>query len=188
MHFVLMSELQAVSGIDPMASNITAIMAYYALTSSCWVHSDYDSFSPSGGTNFLKKAQNIVNNAPDGKSVSGWKSVENTRNRYWIVDELLNTRYQDVRNYWYMMHREGLDSMYSKPNEARTRILTNLKKLYQVNRDNPNSIVLQFFFNAKSDEIIHLLAQAPKQERTQYITLLTATDVPNAGKYSALNK
>jgi hypothetical protein len=174
-----------VSGVDPLASNLTAVLAYYAYLVLAL---DYDSFSPSGGSSFLKKAQNVVNNAPDGKGVSGWKSVENTRNRYWIVDELLNTRYQDVRNYWYMMHREGLDSMYYKPNEARTRILVNFKKLYQVNKDNPNSIVLQFFFNAKSDELIHLLAQAPKQERTQYITLLSATDVPNAAKYSALNK
>ena len=172
-----------VSGTDPMASNLTAIMAYYAYLV---LGLDYDSFSPSGGTNFLKKAQNVVNNAPDGKGISGWKSVENTRNRYWIADQLLNTRFQDVRNYWYQMHREGLDSMYAKPNESRTRILVNLKKLYQVNRENPNSIVLQFFFNAKSDELLHLLGQAPKQEKGQYITLLTAMDVPNAAKYNAL--
>ena len=172
-----------VSGVDPMSSNLTAIMAYYAYLVLAL---DYDSFSPSGGSNFLKKAQNVVNNAPDTKGISGWKSVESTRNRYWIVDELLNSRYQDVRTFWYQMHREGLDSMYAKPNEARTRILVNLKKLYQVNKDNPNSIVLQFFFNAKSDEILHLLGQAPKQERMPYITFLSATDVPNAAKYTAL--
>lgn len=172
-----------VSGTDPLASNITAVLGYYAYLVLAL---DYDSFSPLGGTNFLKKAQNVVNNAPEGKGVSGWKSVENTRNRYWIVDQLLNTRFQDVRSFWYTMHREGLDSMYAKPNESRTRILVNIKKLYTVNRENPNSIVLQFFFNAKSDEILHLLAQAPRQERSQYITLLTTTDVPNAAKYSAL--
>jgi hypothetical protein len=171
------------SGTDALASNLTAILAYY---SYLVLALDYDSFAPSGGTNLLKKAQNVVNNAPDGKGISGWKAVESTRNRYWIVDQLLNTRFQDVRNFWYTMHREGLDSMSAKPNESRTRILVNLRKLFNVNRENPNAIVLQFFFNAKSDEIIHLVSQAPKQERAQYVTMLTATDVANSAKYNAL--
>lgn len=171
-----------VSGSDPMSSNITAVLAYY-----CYLilGLDYDSFAPEGGTPLFKKAQAVVNNAPEAKSILGWKAVENTHNRYWIVDQLLNTRFGEVRSFWYNMHREGLDSMYMKPNESRTRILVNLKKLYNVNRENPSSILLQFFFNAKTDEIQHLLSQAPKQERGQYITLLTAMDVPNAPKYSA---
>ncbi|MES2703593.1 MAG: DUF4835 family protein [Bacteroidota bacterium] len=173
----------AVSGTDPMASNLTAILAYYAYVILGF---DYDSFSPSGGANYFKKAQNIVNNAPEGKGVNGWKSVENSRNRYWLVDQALNTRFQDVHNFWYTMHREGLDSMSAKPVEARTRILVNIKKLFQVNRENPNSALMQFVVNAKSDEFQRLVAAAPKQERGQYITLLTALDVPNAAKYNAL--
>jgi hypothetical protein len=186
-HFSQFNTLQfddnQVSGSDPVAANLTAILAYY---SYLILALDYDSFSPNGGTALLKKAQNVVNNAPDGKGISGWKAVENTHNRYWITDQLLNARFADVRSFWYIMHREGLDSMTMKPTESRTRILVNIKKLYNVNRENPSSILLQFLFNAKSDEIIHLLAQAPKQERMQYITLLTALDVPNAAKYNAL--
>ena len=127
-----------------------------------------------------------MNNAPDGKGITGWKSGESTHNRYWLSDQLLNTRFMDVRNFWYTMHREGLDSMYLKPAEGRNRILANLKKVYQVNRENPSSLLIQFFFNAKCDELVHLLGQAPKNERQQYITLLDAMDVPNAAKYNAL--
>lgn len=173
----------AVSGTDPLASNLTAVIAYYAYLTLAL---DYDSFAPEGGTQFLKKAQNIVTNAPDGKGITGWKSVENTHNRYWIVDELLNPRFNDIRSFWYSMHREGLDSMSMKPTESRTRILNNIKKIYNVNKDNPSSILVQFFFNAKGDEMVHLLGQAPKAERNQYITLLTALDVPNAEKYNSL--
>ncbi len=171
-----------VSGTDAMSANITAVLAYYAYMVLGF---DYDSFAPEGGTAYFKKAQNVVSNAPEGKSITGWKAVENTRNRYWIVDQVLNNRFDEVRSFWYNMHREGLDSMYIKPNESRTRILVNLKKLYNVSRENPNSILLQFLFNAKSDEILHLLSQAPKNERPQYITLLTAMDVPNASKYNS---
>ena len=172
------------SGTDPMSNNLTAILAYY---SYLVIGLDNDSFAPEGGTNDLKKAQNVVNNAPDGgKSISGWKPVENTRNRYWLIDQLLNTRFADVRSTWYSMHREGLDSMYTKPNEARIRVLNGLKKLSQVNKENPSSLLIQFFFNAKSDEYLHLLAATPKADRAPYITLLNAMDVPNAGKYNSL--
>jgi hypothetical protein len=76
--------------------------------------------------------------------------------------------------------------MSAKPLEARTRILTNIKKLYAVNKDNPSSIFMQFLFNAKSDEILRLLEMTPKQERQQYITLLSVLDVANSAKYNAL--
>jgi hypothetical protein len=172
-----------VSGSDPMSGNLTAVIAYY-----CYliVALDNDSFAPEGGTFFLKKAQNIVNNAPDGKGITGWKAMENTHNRYWLVDQLLSVRFTEVRKFWYTMHREGLDSMYQKPNESRTRVLTNIKKLFNVNRENPSSILMQFLFNAKSAEFINLVGQAPKPERQQYIILLNALDVPNAPKYNAL--
>ena len=171
------------SGTDPMSANLTALLAYY---SYLVLGLDYDSFSPEGGTNELKKAQNVVNNSPEsGKSISGWKPVESTHNRYWIIDQLLNNRFQDFRTNWYSMHREGLDSMYTKPTEARTRILNGLKKLNKVNSENPSSVLIQFFFNAKSEEYLHLLAATPKPERATYITLLNAMDVPNASKYNS---
>lgn len=172
-----------VAGSEAMSSNLTATLAFYAYI---MLALDYDSFSPSGGTALLKKAQNVVINAPDSKGINGWKAMENNRNRYWLVDQLLNTRFQDVRTFWYTMHREGLDSMAMKPDNARMRILANVKKLYNVNKENPSSILMQFVFNAKSDEFLRLLGMTPKQDRAQYITLLTSLDVPNSAKYNAL--
>ncbi|MBL7692753.1 MAG: DUF4835 family protein [Flavipsychrobacter sp.] len=172
-----------VNGTDALSSNLTAMLAYYAYII---VGLDNDSFSPNGGTAILKKAQSLVNNAPEGKGIGGWKAIENNRNRYWLIDQMLNQRFQDVRSFWYTMHREGLDSMSMKPTEARTRIMVNIKKLYQVNKENPSSIYMQFLFNAKSDEFIRLLELTPKQERQQYITLLSALDVANSAKYNAL--
>ncbi len=172
-----------ITGTDILSSNLTALLAYY---SYLIIGLDNDSFAPDGGTTYLKKAQNIVSNAPESKTISGWKAVESTHNRYWLIDQLLSTRFQDVRNFWYSMHREGLDSMYTKPNEARTRILTGVKKIYNVNKENPSSILIQFLFNAKTEEFLHLVASAPKTERAQYISLFTALDVANAAKYNNL--
>lgn len=174
-----------VNGIDPLSSNLTAVIAYYLYIV---IGLDQDSFSPMGGTATYKRAQNIVNNAPEGNGtgISGWQARENNRNRYWLIDQFLNQRFADVRSFWYTMHREGLDSMAMKPTESRNRILAGIRKLYNVNKENPSSILMQFIFAAKSTEFVNLIEATPKNERGQYVTLLSAIDVPNAAKYNAL--
>jgi hypothetical protein len=173
-------------GNDVMASNLTAILAFYAYMI---IGLDYDSFSQDGGTQYYKRAQNIVNNAPEqGKSLPGWKAVDGTRNRYWLVDQILSPRFQEVRNVWYTLHRKGLDNMYSKPEEAKKDILATISKLAQVNRENPGSMLMQFFFNAKNDEYAKIVGQVPREERPQYTSALGQMDVPNINKYQMLNK
>src|SRR6478736_6956075 len=70
---------------DPIASNLTAILAYYAYLI---IALDFDSFSLRGGDPYFQKVQNIVNNAPDARDVSGWKAFDGQRNRYWLMDNL----------------------------------------------------------------------------------------------------
>ena len=153
-----------VTGSDPLQSNLSAILGYYAYVILA-----------------------MVNNAPEqGKTIAGWKPTESNRNRYWLTDQLLNARFHDVRSFWYSMHREGLDSMWTKPIVARNRIVTDIKKLYQVNRENPSSMLMQFIFSAKSDEFINMLSQMTKMERTPIATMLSVIDVPNATKYNNL--
>jgi len=189
-HFTQFSPLQFdernITGTDPLASNLTAILAYYAYIV---IGLDYDSFSPSGGTDIFKKAQYIVNNAPEsGSSIPGWKAVDGSRNRYWLIDQLLSPRFSEFRTYWYSMHREGMDNMYAKPDSARLKILSGIPKMNQLMRENPNSMLMVFFFNAKSDEYIKILSQLPKQDRVTYANMLQAMDVPNAQKYANLIK
>jgi hypothetical protein len=172
-----------VSGTNSMESNLTALLAYY---SYMIIALDYDSFAPLGGTVYLKKAQNVVNNAPENGNIKGWKAVDGTHNRYWLTDQLLNTRFQDVRSYWYTLHREGLDNMYTKPDDARNKIFAGVTKLSDVNKENPGSLLIQFFFNAKGNEMLSLLSGLPKDKRGPYITMLSALDVPNAAKYNSL--
>lgn len=173
-----------VSGSEPLAANLTATLAYYAYLT---LGLDYDSFSPNGGTDFLKKAQNVVNNAPEqGKTIVGWKAVDGNKNRYWIIDQLLNPRFKDMRGIWYNMHRQGFDNMYTKPEESRRLILESLPKIVQVNRENPSSILIQFFFNAKCDEFASLVSQEEGGERTKYIGMLQQVDVPNIQKYNSI--
>lgn len=173
-----------VSGNNALESNLTAILAFY---SYLILGLDYESFSPKGGQDIFKKAQNVVNGAPEqGKTITGWKAVEGNKNRYWIIDQMLSPRFATYREFWYSLHREALDNMYKKPDESRKVVLGGITKLSQLNKENPGSILLQFFFNAKSDEMAGIITQVPKESRAQYITMLQQMDVPNTQKYNQL--
>lgn len=182
---LLFDDNRVSSGTDPLGDNLTATVAYYIYII---LGLDYDSYSLNGGNAYFKKAQNIVNNAPEGKGVAGWKAVEGNKNRYWLVDQILNPRFAELHKYWYTMHRLGLDMLYDKPNEARQNIVSGISTLGKLNKENPGAILLQFFFNAKSNELINLLNDMPSQERQGYITTLSQIDVPNAAKYQALGR
>lgn len=76
--------------------------------------------------------------------------------------------------------------MYNKPADGRAKILAGVAGLGQLQRDNPGATLIQFFFNAKSDELIRIVAQEPKQARAPYATTLAQVDVANAARYNAL--
>lgn len=170
-----------ISGSDPLASNLTAIFAYYVYII---IGLDYDSFSPDGGSPYFKKAQNIVSNAPEqGKSIIGWKSSEGNRNRYWLVEQILNPKFSEFRTFWYTYHRKGLDLMIQNREDALKNIFGGLPILAKLDNENTASILMQFYFNAKSDEWASLVQQAPQQDRKKYIDQLMRMDVTNANKY-----
>lgn len=172
-----------VTGNDVLSSNLTAIFAYYIYMI---IGLDYDSFAPRGGADFFKRAQNVVNNAPEDKMIKGWKAAENNRNRYWLVDQVLNPRFDAFHPMYYSYHRKGLDLLSSKPEEGRKAILECIPVLTKINNDNPTSILLQFFFNAKSNEFVNTLMQTPAADRKDYVDQLSKMDVPNIARYRGI--
>lgn len=174
---------QRIVANDPLVSNLTASLAYYIYII---LGMDYDSFSPRGGDNFFKKALNIVNNAPDGKDISGWKAFEGNRNRYWLQDNLLNVKFARFHDVMYQYHRQGLDQMYEDVNKGRAAVMNCLNMLMGIHEEMPNSMLLQVFFNAKSDELLKIFSKAPPQEKIRAGQMLSVLDVPNANKYQQL--
>ncbi len=169
-----------VSGSDPIASNLTATLAYYVYMILGF---DYDSFSLRGGEAYFQKAQNIVNNAPDGRGISGWKAFDGVRNRYWLVENMLNSRYAVMHDVYYNYYRMGMDKMYEDENQARAEILNVLNLLNNFYTENPNKMINQFFFQGKSTELVKLFSKAPQQDKIRASDLLQKLDVTNANKY-----
>ncbi len=169
-----------VVGNDPLASNLTAILAYYTYII---LGLDADSFAARGGDDFFKKALNIVTSAPDGKEISGWKPFEGNRNRYWLQDNLLNVKFARFHDVMYQYHRQGLDMMYEDMNKGRNTLMNCLNMLYAIYQDIPNSMLMATFFTAKADELQKIFAKSPPQERSRAAQLLAQMDVTNAAKY-----
>lgn len=169
-----------IQGNDPVAANLTAIFAYYAYMI---IGLDYDSFSPKGGEAYFRKAQNIVNNAPEGKGLSGWRVFDGLRNRYWLNENLINNRYNIVHDVIYSYYRAGMDKWYENEQEARKNVLHSLIQLQAFNKENANTMILQFFMQGKMQELIALFKKGTSEERSRAIQLLTELDVINAPSY-----
>lgn len=169
-----------VSGSDALVSNLTAVIAYYV---NMILAFDYDSYSLRGGDPYFQKAQNIVNNAPDGRGISGWKAFDGLRNRYWLVENMLNSRYTIMHDIYYNYYRLGMDKLYEDENTARVEILNVLNLLNNFNTDNPNKMINQFFFQGKSTELIKVFSKAPQQDKARASDILQRMDITNAQKY-----
>jgi Domain of unknown function (DUF4835) len=173
-----------VQGNDPMVANLTAVLAFYA---NIILGLDYDSFSLRGGDQYFQKAWNIVNNAPEsGSQISGWKSFESLRNRYWLAENFNNNRYALIHDALYSYYRSGMDIFYENEDAGRTGILNCLNFLNTINNENPNSMALQFFFQGKSNELVKVFSKAASEPKTRARELLTKLDITNASAYKEL--
>ena len=123
-------------------SNLTSVLAYYVYIV---LGLDFDTFSEYGGAPYYIKAQNIVNNAQNAREI-GWKAFESDKNRYWLVHDLLDTRYEEIHNCYYRYHRVGMDMLSEKTEDGRYDITVALEELRGVYRDNPSAFILKIFF------------------------------------------
>ncbi len=163
-------------------SNLTSVLAYYVYIV---LGLDFDTFSEYGGAPYYIKAQNIVNNAQNAREI-GWKAFESDKNRYWLVHDLLDTRYEEIHNCYYRYHKVGMDMLSEKTEDGRYDITEALEELRGVYRDNPSAFILKIFFDAKADEIIKIYSEAFPNEQARIVKLLTEIDPANSTKYQAI--
>lgn len=171
-----------VGGNDPLSGNLTAVFAFYAYMI---LGLDYDSFSPKGGEPFFKKAQNIVNNAPESRTITGWKSFDGMRNRYWLAENMVNNRYNMVHDIIYNYYRAGLDNIFDDEEMARENLMNALSQLKDFNQQNPNTMFAQMFVQGKSMEYIGIFKKAAPPVKSSAVELLSKIDVANASEYKA---
>ncbi len=169
-----------VQGSDAEASNLTAVFAYYIYMILGF---DYDSFSPKGGADYFQKAQNIVSNAPESRNISGWKAFDGTRNRYWLANNITDPRYNTLHDIFYGYYRDGMDHMYEDQVTATDNVIGALEKIQDFNQQFPNTMIVQFFFQNRSDELVGIFKNAEPSVKSRAVQLLSQLDVANLAKY-----
>jgi hypothetical protein len=164
--------------------NLTNIMAFYAYVILGF---DYDTFSREGGSPYFEKAQAIVNNSQNARE-KGWKAFESERNRYWLIENIMNRSYSAMRETFYTYHRNGLDVMADKTEEGRSAIAESLRGVQTVFRRRPSTYILQIFFDAKSDELVNIFSKSYPDERNRVVAILNEVDPSNGSKYQKITQ
>jgi hypothetical protein len=164
-------------------NNLTSVLAFYVYII---LGMDYDSFSQDGGSPYFQKAEAVVNNAQNAQE-KGWKSFESFKNRYWLVENILNENYKPLREFNYRYYRLGLDRMAEKPIEARNEIAESLKLVQKAYRNKTTStMILQLLFDAKADEFVNLFSASFPDEKARVFNILKEADATNISKYNKI--
>lgn len=169
--------------LNNFSTNITSILAYYAYIV---IGLDYDTFSELGGTEYFERAQQIVNNAQ--QQGPGWDQFGSNRrrNRYWLVQNLLNQQMTPIRKGVYTYHLKGLDTFIQDEETSRRNILEALNEMQEIAKLFPQSILLISFFDAKNDEIINIFSKGGMQIRREAYNTLVKINPVQTEKYDVI--
>lgn len=166
--------------------NLSSILSYYAYMTLGF---DYDSFSINGGERHFLKAQEILTSLPSNFARDeGWKNDgSGRRNRYWLIENILNQRMRQYRQAFYEYHRLSLDKMYDESDKSRAVMLSALTAIGQSNIEYPNTYLIQVFGDAKKDEIVEIFKLGDKGQKEKVKTIMTGMDPTKTSKYEVLN-
>jgi len=164
-------------------NQLTALIAYYAYLI---IGLDLDSFSPMGGTDVLQRCMNLVNNAQD-LGYPGWKSFEDSRNRFAIINDYLDEAMRPFRQLQYDYYRTGLDEMAQNVERGRTNVTTALEKnLKKAHDDKPLSLLPQIWTDYKKDELANIYkGKGTQKEKESVYDILMGI---NASQNTSWNK
>ena len=147
-------------------NQLVALFAYYAYLI---IGLDLDSFSPMGGTDVLQRCMNLVNNAQD-LGFTGWKSFEDSRNRFAIINDYLDEGMKPFRQLQYDYYRTGLDEMAQNVERGRTNVTTALENLLKkAHEDKPLSLLPQIWTDYKKDELANVYKGKGTQKEKQAV-------------------
>lgn len=163
--------------------NLTSLVAYYIFIV---LGMDADSFKKEGGTEYYNRAYNTML-AAQQRGMPGWQVTDaGNKNRYWLIENLLNDRFKPVREAYYLYHIKGMDVMSKDIEEARLQITASLQLLQKVWKIMPNSMLLKVWFNAKVNEIVNVYCKALTADKNKVIEILKEADPANANKYDGI--
>ena len=150
---------------NPNSTNtsLVSLISYYVFVI---LGVDADSFVLFGGDPYYEQARKIVDLSQTNR-FSGWKQSQKKTNRYWLIDQLTTNPFSLFRQVIYDYHINGLDVMVNLPEVGKQTISKSISDLKSLSESSPNSLVVQLFFDTKSDEIVQIFSGGPSFQTSQ---------------------
>ena len=167
-------------------NQLTALLAYYAMFI---IGLDLDSFAPMGGTDVLQRCLVLVNNAQN-LGFPGWKSFEDNRNRFAIINDYMDEAMKPFRQLQYDYYRKGLDEMTNNAERGRTEISDALENgLKKAHEDKPLSLLPQIWTDYKKDELSNIYkGKGTQKEKQRIYDLLMSLNASQSNSWEQINK
>ncbi len=174
-------------------TNLTAMLAYY-----CYliIGYDMDSFSRLGGTPYFQQCESIITACQTAtmsdSELNGWtafsRSSDSNRNRYAIINNIMDDAFKGYREYFYTYHRLALDQMQSNVGNARARIAEGMPVLQETYRARPTTYLINCFLDTKADELVNIFQRGTTEEKKQVYDILMAIDPTRQNTYNKINE
>mgnify|MGYP002622325102 FL=1 len=167
-------------------NQLVALFAYYAYLI---IGLDLDTFSPMGGTDVLQRCMQLTNNAQD-LDFTGWKSFDDSRNRFAIINDYLDEAMKPFRQLQYDYYRTGLDEMAQNVERGRTNVTTALESGLKVaHEEKPLSMLPQIWTDYKKDELASIYkGKGTQKEKEKVYDLLFSINASQNNTWEQIKK
>ncbi len=172
---------------NTFTNNLTAMLAYYVYLI---IGHDCDSYQRMGGTPYFQVCEDIVSACQSasmsGEEQKGWKAFDSNRNRYALINNLMDEAFKKYREFYYTYHRLALDNMAANVANARALIAKDIPVLREANRARPATYVINTFLDAKSDELVNIFMKGTDKEKKEVYEILMDIDPTRSNQYDKI--
>ena len=167
-------------------NQLIALFAYYAYLI---IGLDLDTFGPMAGTDVLQRCMNLVNNAQN-LDFPGWKSFEDSRNRFAIINDYLDEQMKSFRQFQYDYYRKGLDEMAQNVERGRTNVTTAIEQgLKKAHEDKPLSLLPQIWTDYKRDELANIYkGKGNQKEKESVYSILFSINASQSNSWDKIKQ
>ena len=132
---------------------------------------------------------NLVNNAQD-LGFPGWKSFEDNRNRFAIINDYLDESMRPFRQLQYDYYRKGLDEMANNAERGRTEISEALENnLLKAHENKPLSLLPQIWTDFKRDELVNIYkGKGTQKEKERIFNLLMSLNASQSNAWESIQR
>ncbi len=180
--------IPVVFSANSFQGNLASLLGFYAYLV---IGTDQDSFARLGGSQYYDQARIIVQYSANqttttNETDAGWTDGD-TRNRYWLLNNLTDPQLEAFRTGLYAYYRQGLDIFIEKPDDARNAIMAALTGIDKAVVQRPGTLLARAFFDAKADEIANIFRTSKNvEQKQQLVAMLSEIDPGNLAKYQTI--